>query len=696
MCEANTALLKKDGGLRPIACGDVRRRLTAKCVCKNFAKTFQDALDPFQFGVAISGGTEILVHTARLLYEKARDREDFFLLKFDFRNAFNCISRQVFLDEVKGKLPSLYPFVVQCYSAPSVLKFGDRVLWSQCGVQQGDPLGPLLFCLAIHPLLLKIQAECPGLVSNSWYLDDGVVAGSEVDVTRALHLIQSEGPARGMFLNAAKSEVWNPRGIVPAALSHFKALEPEGFKLLGSPIGDAAFCQRFFAKRMAKFREVWTNTRKLDHLQIQALLLRYCASFCKVVHLFRSVPPHLLSEQLSQFDAEFREAMESITGKVSDFTWAFMGLGCKKGGLGLRPSRLHALGGYLSSFHGASLWIKARFPAIPAADIDGRVNALSAAWSRTFGDLPERIVQSELSARTDQKLLPLLTSSPACPPANWVASIQSPSSASFWKCLPSRWTGTYIDNACFRVLISLRYRLAQMYESPCPATGCTATLDPFGDHALCCKKGGEPTIRHNRLSQRLAIEFGKAVAGVSLEARLLLQKSDERPADIFLTAWRGGAHALDVTVPHVITKRTPASAQGLHAMEHAIDRKKAKYFARCQEAGLNFSVLAFDTLGATHPDTVSFLRGMFKDAKSRELCPDWKSIPQAWYRVIVPLQVDVARQILARCVAPDLEALQTPVFVPPAAAGATITLEFEAPPALAPLAAFFSCRSTLP
>ena len=144
------------------------------------------------------------------------------------------------MDELRVKFPSLYPFVTQCYGDPSVLKFG-------CGVQQGDPLGPFLFCLAIHPLLLKIRAECPSLVSNSWYLDDGVVAGSEADVTRALHIIESEGPGRGMFLNTAKSEVWNPQGAVPASLKHFKALEAEGFELLGSPIGrrllPALLCQ---------------------------------------------------------------------------------------------------------------------------------------------------------------------------------------------------------------------------------------------------------------------------------------------------------------------------------------------------------------------------------------------------------------------------------------------------------------------
>ena len=108
-----------------------------------------------------------------------------------------------------------------------------------------------------------------------------------------------------------------------------------------------------------------------------------------------------------------------------------------------------------------------------------------------------------------------------------------------------------------------------MYPTVCPVLGCPENLDAFGDHALCCKKGGEATIRHNRLTQRIALECSKAVAGVSLEARLLLQKSDERPADILLTAWRGGALALDVTVPHVRTKRTPESAKGLHAMDLA-------------------------------------------------------------------------------------------------------------------------------
>ena len=68
-----------------------------------------------------------------------------------------------------------------------------------------------------------------------------------------------------MLLNTGKSEVWNPFGLVPDELRHFKALAPEGFELLGAPIGTTAFCQTFFAKKVQNFREVWAKIQKLDH-----------------------------------------------------------------------------------------------------------------------------------------------------------------------------------------------------------------------------------------------------------------------------------------------------------------------------------------------------------------------------------------------------------------------------------------------
>ncbi|KAL5482057.1 hypothetical protein EMCRGX_G022338 [Ephydatia muelleri] len=46
------------------------------------------------------------------------------------------------------------------------------------GVQQGDPLGPMLFALVLHKLVSSIDADdgCLNLILQTWYLDDGVLA----------------------------------------------------------------------------------------------------------------------------------------------------------------------------------------------------------------------------------------------------------------------------------------------------------------------------------------------------------------------------------------------------------------------------------------------------------------------------------------------------------------------------------------
>ena len=50
---------------------------------------------------------------------------------------------------------------------------------SQSGVQQGDPLGPLLFSLVLHKIASAVDSdnECLNLLFQAWFLDDGVIAG---------------------------------------------------------------------------------------------------------------------------------------------------------------------------------------------------------------------------------------------------------------------------------------------------------------------------------------------------------------------------------------------------------------------------------------------------------------------------------------------------------------------------------------
>ncbi|WP_420007138.1 reverse transcriptase domain-containing protein, partial [Vibrio cholerae] len=75
------------------------------------------------------------------------------LLKVDVKNAFNLVHRGAMLTHVRDKIPSVYNFLWQCYSQNSKLMYQDNLLLSEVGCQQGDPLGPVIFSLAIHPIL---------------------------------------------------------------------------------------------------------------------------------------------------------------------------------------------------------------------------------------------------------------------------------------------------------------------------------------------------------------------------------------------------------------------------------------------------------------------------------------------------------------------------------------------------------------
>src|SRR6218665_1710847 len=81
------------------------------------------------------------------------------LVKLDFTNAFNSLRRDVMLKAVHETIPEIYPFALQAYSAPSILRFGHILLQSETGPQQGDQLGPLLFSLPLQPMLQALESE---------------------------------------------------------------------------------------------------------------------------------------------------------------------------------------------------------------------------------------------------------------------------------------------------------------------------------------------------------------------------------------------------------------------------------------------------------------------------------------------------------------------------------------------------------
>ncbi|KAL0207538.1 hypothetical protein P9112_012166 [Eukaryota sp. TZLM1-RC] len=95
-------------------------------------------------------------------------------MTLDFSNVSNSLSRCSIHGASLQYPPELMPYFQSTYSTNSNLHFANSILSSSSGVKQGDPLGPLLFCLTIHPILLQIQEMFPSLKMIA-YMDDVVL-----------------------------------------------------------------------------------------------------------------------------------------------------------------------------------------------------------------------------------------------------------------------------------------------------------------------------------------------------------------------------------------------------------------------------------------------------------------------------------------------------------------------------------------
>lgn len=69
-------------------------------------------------------------------------------------------------------------------------------------MQQGDPLGPILFTLAVDPAIQTLRSSL-----NLWFLDDCTLAGPMEIVTAYLHNIFLTFRELGLEINQQKCEI---------------------------------------------------------------------------------------------------------------------------------------------------------------------------------------------------------------------------------------------------------------------------------------------------------------------------------------------------------------------------------------------------------------------------------------------------------------------------------------------------------
>jgi len=155
----------------------------------------KDSFTPSQLGVGVSGGCEAAVHATRRFLTNMPD--NFVVVKIDFSNAFNCIRRDSVLAAVSASIPEIYRCCCLAYNHTSILQYGQRTIASEEGVQQGDPLGPLLFCLAVHSLLLSLASDL-----TLGFLDDFTIGDPLASVAADVATVRSAGASLGLSSKA--------------------------------------------------------------------------------------------------------------------------------------------------------------------------------------------------------------------------------------------------------------------------------------------------------------------------------------------------------------------------------------------------------------------------------------------------------------------------------------------------------------
>lgn len=245
--EGRTVLIPKKGDLsvpsnyRPITCLNTVYKAFTSILNERILTTIEPVwmMINEQRGSkrGISGCKDNLLVDRCICQDARQYQRDLSMAWVDYRKAFDTTSHQLIL--VLLKCLKIHPDIIRCieellplWKTKFTIRSGKRSISTELvtykrGVYQGDSLSPLLFCISLMPLSLRLREE-PGYrcgpptdrkhqVTHLFYMDDlKLYASSESSLSQALKSVHQYTKAIGMEFGLDKCAVIHcKRGRVP-------------------------------------------------------------------------------------------------------------------------------------------------------------------------------------------------------------------------------------------------------------------------------------------------------------------------------------------------------------------------------------------------------------------------------------------------------------------------------------------------
>ena len=315
---------KGAGGIRPIAVADCWMRFLSGFLAQKLAPDAAKDFAPYQFGVGVSGGVEIVIHAVKTAVkytasEASRDNPHV-VLAIDCKNAFNCMGRRAIYNKMSRLFPLLNKFIYWAYgtATPIYASDGTFLFYSETGVKQGDPLGPLLFAAGLQDILSSLHVQFPGVTVLA-YLDDITIFGPPDKVALAYLFLKIDLALLGLGINRDKCQLFYDSNKTPDLPEAFAGITPSTtfIKILGTPMGSDGEVIEDTALTMDNYVKIIPLILQLP-VSIAYILLKSCIN-PRPIHLLRTVEPELTKDPIKAFDDLIDRSIHILLKKIEPY-----------------------------------------------------------------------------------------------------------------------------------------------------------------------------------------------------------------------------------------------------------------------------------------------------------------------------------------------------------------------------------------